>query len=81
VKIGGRNFFIASWSLVGTSTGARVEWGHAGRCVRSRTIFPHKISQDFLQYIPERPKMTSYGEKSKEAKTRKGKLVYEKSKR
>jgi hypothetical protein len=34
------------------------------RGLEKTTNFPRKISPDFLQYTSERPKMTSYGEKS-----------------
>jgi len=41
-------------------------------------IFPRNLTPDFLQYISERPELTSHGGKSKKAKTTKRKLKYEK---
>jgi Chaperone of endosialidase len=41
--------------------------------------FPHNLAPDFLQYTSERPERTSHDEKSKKAKTIKGKLVMKNS--
>src|SRR5438552_11663617 len=47
---------------------------------RGETNFPRNETPNSTEYTSERPEMTSHGGKPRKAKTRKGKLVYEKSK-
>lgn len=42
------------------------------RVIRGFPNFSRNSQPIFAQYISERPELTSYGEKSKKAKTRKG---------
>jgi hypothetical protein len=45
--------------------------------IPSPTIFPRNLGPNFRLYIRERLEMTSQNEKSKKAKTTKGKLTHE----